>query len=348
MILDDFARVTRGCPCPVCGKTSWCLIAKDGSGRAVCKRVESDKPRADAGWLHVGGTLAVDPKRIASAVRSRRLSAGEIEAMCGRFVAGMDGSRLVRIAAGLCVSRDSLARLSIGFDGEAYTFPMLNADGEIVGFRRRFNDGRKLSVAGGNEGLFIPSGLTFTRATHLCEGPTSCAALLSMGFEAVGRPSCNSGNRIACDFIRRSCVRSVIVWGDRDKPKTLANGNTFRPGQDGAWTLAKLLAAFVPMVRVFIPTVAKDAREWLRAGATTEDVIHAIRTEATPLSNHQLPRQAGSVHGEARGLRVTQAPRPVGRGTGVHRQVDRSAKPLASIGGVRGAVANQAQAERVA
>jgi len=47
-------RVNRETPCPVCGKTDWCLVSADKSA-AICARVEegSKKRSGDAGWLFV-------------------------------------------------------------------------------------------------------------------------------------------------------------------------------------------------------------------------------------------------------------------------------------------------------
>jgi hypothetical protein len=55
-LLDDFARVSKRRPCPVCGRSGWCLVARDSledPSRAVCARVESNKRWGHAGWLHV-------------------------------------------------------------------------------------------------------------------------------------------------------------------------------------------------------------------------------------------------------------------------------------------------------
>ena len=53
MLLDDFARVTRRRPCPVCGKPNWCLVSKGSEpSKAICQRVESAHRWGDAGWLH--------------------------------------------------------------------------------------------------------------------------------------------------------------------------------------------------------------------------------------------------------------------------------------------------------
>jgi hypothetical protein len=48
----EWVRVTRKRPCPQCGKPTWCLLTADGN-RALCMRVESDKPTRNRGWLHI-------------------------------------------------------------------------------------------------------------------------------------------------------------------------------------------------------------------------------------------------------------------------------------------------------
>ena len=55
-VLDDFERVSRQHPCPVCGKSDWCLVSRECPGdpvKAVCQRVESGMRWGDAGYLHV-------------------------------------------------------------------------------------------------------------------------------------------------------------------------------------------------------------------------------------------------------------------------------------------------------
>jgi hypothetical protein len=60
-----------------------------------------------------------------------------------------------------------------------------------------------------------------------------------------------------------------VVVGDRD-----GHGR----GQDGAHSLARDLALFCRQVRVVLPPAGiKDARAWLNAGATRDDVIAAVR-----------------------------------------------------------------------
>lgn len=48
---SNWVRVTKNNPCPICGKSDWCLTSEDGKS-AICARTESDKPAGRAGWLH--------------------------------------------------------------------------------------------------------------------------------------------------------------------------------------------------------------------------------------------------------------------------------------------------------
>ncbi len=50
---NNFVRVSKSSPCPVCEKPDWCLISRDGKA-AICARTESDKPAGNkgAGWIH--------------------------------------------------------------------------------------------------------------------------------------------------------------------------------------------------------------------------------------------------------------------------------------------------------
>jgi hypothetical protein len=45
-------RVGKKHPCEICGHTRWCGYSEDGT-KAVCMRVESDKPTKNQGWLHI-------------------------------------------------------------------------------------------------------------------------------------------------------------------------------------------------------------------------------------------------------------------------------------------------------
>src|SRR5690606_9675141 len=91
--------------------------------------------------------------------------------------------RLTRLAESLGLSIESLQRLGVGWAARhrAYTFPMRRGDGTICGIRLRSPDGRKYSVRGSKQGLFIPDGIDATDRLLVAEGPTDTAAVLDWG-----------------------------------------------------------------------------------------------------------------------------------------------------------------------
>lgn len=259
--MSGWLRVNRERPCPICSRPDWCLITADESA-AICARTESEKRCGEAGWLH----RLRDTGRRERAPRVRRVwmreGGPDFSAMTWRAGSAVNMDRLERFASDLGVSVESLRRLRIGWDGEAWIFPMWGSD-SIVGIRRRLLGGRKFSVAGGREGLFLPNDLPGTGPLLVCEGPTDTAAMLDLGFAAIGRPSCTGGVRLVVETARG---RHAVIVADADEP-----------GQRGANALASVLCLYCPGVRIVVPPPGiKDAREWVRCGATAADVQAAI------------------------------------------------------------------------
>jgi hypothetical protein len=171
------------------------------------------------------------------------------------------------LSRSLGVSAQSLKRLGIGWDGKAYTFSMSNDFGKAIGIRRRFPDGRKLSIPGSKTGLFIPEGLSHSGTLLIVEGESDLAAALTLGFEAMGRPSCNCRVEMTARFVKG---RSVVVVGDNDDA-----------GRTGAEKLGRVLVLHCPSVRViYPPETIKDLRQWLISGLTSValgDAVSATR-----------------------------------------------------------------------
>jgi hypothetical protein len=143
---------------------------------------------------------------------------------------------------------------------------MVDARGAVVGIRLRLDSGRKFAVTGGREGLFVPAGLSGAGPLFVCEGPTDTAAILDMGLDVVGRPSCTGGVRHLIELARLRRPASVVILADADAP-----------GLRGAEDLAGVLVALVPELRTITPPPGvKDARAWHNAGATAADVLDAV------------------------------------------------------------------------
>ncbi len=263
-LLDDFIRVSRNRPCPICDRADWCLIRRgDTPASAICARVESPTRWGEAGWLHRLTNETPRVQRIRRIISIRKPSE-EMARIAQAYQEAVVPGVMERFARSLGVSAVSMQRLGIGWTGRSWAFPMRGRDGGICGIRIRASSGKKFSQRGGKEGLFVPNVLTGTGALLIAEGPTDCCALLDLGFDAVGRPSCRGGVRLIADFVRRSPWKSHVIFADADGP-----------GLDGALTLARALAPLSPDVRVVVPP-AKDARAWRNAGATRENVLALI------------------------------------------------------------------------
>lgn len=193
--------------------------------------------------------------------------------MAGEFRQAVQPEALSRLAVGLGISVASLNRLGIGWwiARRAWAFPMKNAASEVLGIRLRFADGKKLSVRGGHEGLFVPQGLGPSGELLIAEGPSDTAALLDLGFPAVGRPSCSGGIKLLVELVRELAVPNVVIVADGDEP-----------GQHGAGNLATVLLPYATAVKIITPPAGiKDARAWKQSGATAADVQALI--DATPI-----------------------------------------------------------------
>jgi hypothetical protein len=198
---------------------------------------------------------------------------------------------LNKLAVALGVSVESLRRLGIGWAvrHRAWSFPMTGAAGDVLGIRLRLPSGKKLSIKGGKEGLFVPEGSGAGGPLLVCEGPTDTAALLDLGFSAVGRPSCTGGVKLLVKLVREVKPSGVVIVADADAP-----------GQRGAESLATVLVVYCSEVRIIAPPAGvKDAREWKRRGATAADVqaaIDAARVRKLTVST-RIRGKAGRHHG---------------------------------------------------
>ena len=89
----------------------------------------------------------------------------------------------------------------------------------------------------------------------IVEGATDVCAALTLGLNAIGRPSCRGAVAHTQVTINRLGIQRVIIIGDNDQP-----------GIDGAKALAAELQ--VPVASMLLPT--KDLREYVRMGGTVD------------------------------------------------------------------------------
>lgn len=189
--------------------------------------------------------------------------------------------KLTELATRLGVSEDSLRRLRVGWrqwnlrrgvDGEsvgytsAWTFPEVNARGEVVGIQRRFLDDSigKRVIRESRRGIYLPAGWRDAPGPiYLPEGASDVAALLTAGFSAIGRPNASGGVEELAALLG-GVDREIVVIGERDQK---ADGRW--PGKDFAESTARALAQRLRR-RVdvkFPPQGFKDFREFITASS---------------------------------------------------------------------------------
>lgn len=259
-------RVNQQKPCPICKKTDWCSISADESA-VICPRVEqgSKKYIDGSGYLHILKETDDWKKELGKPEKKQLPEHNEVLAILARKMCGaMNQEKLSALSEMLDISEKSLKRLHVGYSSQqgAYSFPMQRTGNRLLGVRMRNVEGKKWALKGSKQGLFIPSGMEGKAGLVVCEGPTDTGVLLDLDFDAIGRPSCNSGTDLIKEFAKG---RHVAIVADFDGP-----------GMDGAERLEFSLKEVCRSVTVVVPP-AKDAREFVQQGATRKDFLELIK-----------------------------------------------------------------------
>ena len=214
-----------------------------------------------------------------------------LEPLCLAWHAGV-GSKRDELAALLGVSGASLDAIGVGWNAQerCWTFPERNHKGMIVGVKRRFRDGKKLSVTGGSTGLtFSADWYEADGPVFVVEGGSDVAAGLSLGLCVVGRPSNTGGIDYLEKLFRSVPERLVIIVGERDEkdratlpemhdPKCMCCGQCY-PGKHGAIQSSIRLSKKLNRILqwAFVSDGAKDLRGWLNAKKADPNNEKAMR-----------------------------------------------------------------------
>lgn len=267
---NDWVVVSSRELCPVCLKGDWCGVSADGAW-AICMRIADGavKETRNGGFLH-RVKPGVHRQRVPRSLGNDRPVRSDLDALADHYrrLAVENPQIVSQLAKELGIHPESLHQFHLGWSDRrrAFAFPMRDAALRIVGIRLRRLDGSKYAVRGSRDGLFLPEGLDGSSRLLVAEGPTDAAALSSLGFPVVGRPSCKGGTRFLVDLVKEHRTGDVVVVADGDAP-----------GKRGAEALATALAIYVPTVRVICPPGGiKDARAWVNAGAKKGQIESAI------------------------------------------------------------------------
>jgi len=254
MKTSEWMKCTKQTPCRICGKPDWCTYTEDA---ACCMRIESPIRARNGGWIHRLNEKIPVPMADPQKKRTDPGIAAKHSAMLSTTMPG----KIAKLAERLGVSPLALASLGCAYVcNHTYAFPMRDEHGAVIGIRYR-SDTAKWAESGSRAGLFYQPG-EIHGAVIVCEGPTDTAAAMSLGFRAVGRPSCRGQEQMLKNLISHNAGAEIVLCPDKDIP-----------GMEGAQIFAE--KAGRPL-RMLVPP-CKDLRTWLIAGATHDEVQQQIK-----------------------------------------------------------------------
>lgn len=270
-------RVTRQNKCPVCEHPDWCTI---GEKWICCMRVQSDHPSKNGGWFHPLGEGFHPPKPTLTE-ETPHINATKL---MQEFRLNTSRASVEALSGHLEVSFDSLNSLGVAWAEpyRAWAFPMRDDYGNTIGIRLRNDQGKKWAVRGSRAGLFFADG-PICGEVYILEGPTDTAAALTIGLQAIGRPSCQGQEALICARLRSA--RRVVIVADNDDP-----------GVIGAQRLQGMLK--VPSI-IWCPP-GKDMRDFIRNGGRRELLDALLRSMRWTVPETNTARPIGDYIAEMR------------------------------------------------
>ena len=302
---------SRGRPCPRCGGKDRFAPMRDldERGAVLCRHChnQASEPKCGDGiatlrwWLGCGtgealrwlsAWLGVQPGSSAPVHRVVRSDPKPLaprplfDAMAEVLRRNMRPDALDHVAGLLGLPSAALERLGVGWSPshQATTWPMRDGDGRVIGIRLRCpRTCRKWALSGSAAGLFFDPDVMRHRAPGgrlwVCEGPTDCSALLSIGLDAIGVPSAGGAVDWVVALARRVRPAEVVIVADADDA-----------GKRGAERLRDALLIVAPVRIVSPPSGIKDARAWVCSGAEPK----AFEKVAMDAPMHRVVFQGGA------------------------------------------------------
>jgi len=248
--------------CPICSKPDYCLMSDDGLA-CICTRISagSVKQCGSAGYLHILEKGKFKGKKFTP---KERPDINWFNLM--KMYEDKLRKSLEVLEIGL--KEETLKQFCIGWDGQAFTFPMRDETTRPIGIQIRFKDGKKMTIKGSQAGLFMPNMLVIEDILAITEGLSDAATLTEMGVPAIGRFNCNSGGEMIVNYAKwLPKTPHIVLVGDNDGA-----------GKEGLEALGALLTARgIGHTKVY-PSKFKDVREaYVTKGLTKDDFYHIVK-----------------------------------------------------------------------
>lgn len=184
------------------------------------------------------------------------LNPPDFEALATEYQNNLDRRHLDELLAEKSIDRLAMVVLGVGWNGEAWTWPIRNDRRQIIGMSLVDRHGKASFMEGSFEGFYIPDCLGCNGGPLLiAEGPFATARCINAGFDAIGRPGVrgNVGYAIAI------CAGKHVA--------IISKGN------DGSQALADALPRVARSVKVIAPPP-----QW------TPDALKAVINNAYPVT----------------------------------------------------------------
>ncbi len=280
-----FNRVTRQCPCSICGREKYCMLSQMGDF-ALCTKAESEE-RIEIldGWQHF---IPASERHLPSDIKRHTKSSNadnsllDFSALHQSLIEAFIPTVRSQVADALGIHEPALEAFPLGWNPKhrALAIPAMKGPDQIVGIRYR----RILTSAtqtkwwcehGSRWYPLLPTATVETnQPLFVSEGPSDCIAATHLGLSACGRWAKDLNQQTAqviLDHAKRVGASSIVVCGDND-----ASGG----GEQAALQVAQLLKELSPnaAIKTIQPPVGiKDIREWVQCGATDRLVIESIK-----------------------------------------------------------------------
>lgn len=167
-----------------------------------------------------------------------------------------------KLAGKLNLPSSVFIKMDIRMDGDVFCFPMYNAQRQIIGIKKRNLNGRKWCVRHSKLGIYLPRHFSASQGVYICEGESDTAAMLSKGYNAIGRASATSCKAILRELLK-DCPEITII-------------SDYDPHGLGYKESCKLAKVFERHVHIVLNRDYKDIREWINSGTFTHQKLVAL------------------------------------------------------------------------
>ena len=261
----NYNRCSQRMPCPVCERVKFCLVSDNGS-LCICTKIISQKEyKSYHGWLHaLGDTQYLSPKKV---IKTKDFN-HDPEYICMLYKKLNFIYPRYHLADRWNVTPKSLLDLGVGYSDEIYYLPMRNAINEIIGLQRIYPSDEKRTVKHSQLGIFKSIHFNPKEPVYIQDGCSDTAAMLSRGYNSLGRASESSCKSILRKLLKH-CPQINIV------PDNDLGGTGFRY----AYKLAAYLYRSSCEINIMFNRDFKDIRNWINSGTFSHKKLMALRKQ---------------------------------------------------------------------